>query len=114
MSDSYQKFLDAYEKIRETEVCGETGGGMVKAYVKLGYPDQSNKVTKVEIDEKLFKPDMINLVEDLVVGAVNVAIKKIDDELKSLSEEIVMGLNASLSQADPFGLGGNGGDKGEN
>jgi len=76
-----QKLQSEMTKIQDelatTEVEGTSGGGMVKAVVTCGY-----EVKTVHIEPEVVDPEEIEMLQDLVVAAVNAALAK----AKELSE----------------------------
>ncbi|MCS7230080.1 MAG: YbaB/EbfC family nucleoid-associated protein [Candidatus Kryptonium sp.] len=79
-----EKVQEELEKVQaELEnktVTEEVGGGMVKVTV-----NGKKEVVKIEIDKEVVNPDDIEMLEDLLVAAVNKALQSAD---KMISEEI--------------------------
>lgn len=79
-----KKMADAQKKVEELEAEGTSGGGLVK--VKI---NGKNVITSVSIDESLISKDEKEILEDLVVAALNDARenvqKKISEEMSSLT-----------------------------
>ena len=66
-----QKNLDAAQaEIAEMETSAESGGGMVKATV-----NGSNELIDLEINKDVVDPDDVEMLQDLVVAAVNEATR---------------------------------------
>lgn len=78
-----KQVMEAQAKLEATVFTGTAGGGVVKAEVK-----GSHEVVKVHIDKEALNDD-IEMVEDMIVLAINDAIKKIDAE----SEKLMGGFN---------------------
>ncbi len=85
------------QKKRELDskvVTAESGGGMVKVELTCGY-----RLTKLEISKDLANPDDLEMLEDLIIAAVNKALmeatKKIEEEMGGLSSMLpdIPGLN---------------------
>ena len=77
-------------ELEEKEYTAESGGGMVKATVTGKY-----NITKLEISPDLIEdakedPEML---EDLVIAAVNQAVKAATDESESVMSGLTSGLN---------------------
>ncbi|KOR32607.1 nucleoid-associated protein [Achromatium sp. WMS3] len=70
------------ERLADEEVTGEAGGGMVRIVM-----NGRHQVNKVHIDPSLLQDDP-ELLEDLIIAAMNSAVGKIAEKL-----------NASLSNA---------------
>lgn len=66
---------------------GASGGGMVTVVV-----NGHKHVQKLTIDPEVAKDD-VEMLQDLIVAAVNDALRKVDDELKSKVGGLMSGLN---------------------
>lgn len=79
-----KKMADAQKKVEELEAEGTSGGGLVK--VKI---NGKNVTTSISIDESLISKDEKEILEDLIVAALNDARenvqKKISEEMSSLT-----------------------------
>lgn len=79
-----KKMADAQKKVEELEAEGTSGGGLVK--VKI---NGKNVTTSLSIDESLISKDEKEILEDLIVAALNDARenvqKKISEEMNSLT-----------------------------
>ncbi len=87
MSNMFGKMREMQSKLKEVQenldnitAEGESGGGMVKVIV-----NGRKKIISVNIEESLLTPQDKEMVQDLVVAAINNAIANV--ELKS-NEEI--------------------------
>jgi DNA-binding YbaB/EbfC family protein len=73
--DTWQRLRVEVEKVKEQlgeeSVTGETGGGMVKVTA-----NGRGELTAVAIDPTLVASGEVKMIEDLVVGAVNIAIAR--------------------------------------
>lgn len=74
-----RKMQEAQEKIAETEVTGVAGGGMVEVTMTA----DKNPVA-VTIKPEAVDPDDVEMLEDLVLAALNDAIKQADEVAKDL------------------------------
>ena len=63
-------------QLERLEIVGSSGAGLVKVTV-----NGKNEMRRLEIDASLFKPEDKGVVEDLIVAAVNEAVRKVDDQL---------------------------------
>ena len=77
----------AQEELGEEEVEGTAGGGMVKVRVT-----GSGEFTAVEIDPKAIDPDDPSLLGDLVLAALNEAVRA----QQALAKERMGGLTGGL------------------
>ena len=79
-----KKMADAQKKVVELEAEGTSGGGLVK--VKI---NGKNITTSINIDDSLISKDEKEILEDLIVAALNDARenvqKKIAEEMSSLT-----------------------------
>ena len=79
-----KKMADAQKKVEELEAEGTSGGGLVKAKV-----NGKNITTSLSIDDSLISKDEKEILEDLIVAALNDARenvqKKISEEMSSLT-----------------------------
>ena len=82
-----QQMLAAQEELAQAEVSGSAGGGLVSVTV-LG----SGDLQSVTIDPSVVDPDDVETLQDLIVAAVNDALRKVDDELKTKVGGIMGGL----------------------
>ena len=69
MKEVQAKVKEAQEKLGTIRVSGESGGGMVKATV-----NGKKRLIGLEIDPALIKPDDQQMMQDLIVAAVNKAM----------------------------------------
>ncbi len=70
------------DKIKKLEVHGESGAGLVKITMTGRYD-----VKKVFIDDSLLKEDK-EVMEDLVVAAVNNAVRKVEEKHASAAPDL--------------------------
>ena len=79
-----KKMADAQKKVEELEAEGTSGGGLIK--VKI---NGKNITTSINIDDSLISKDEKEILEDLIVAALNDARenvqKKISEEMSSLT-----------------------------
>ncbi len=69
---------DMEDKLSTTEVEGNAGGGMVKV-VMNGH----KSILSLDISKDVVDPDDIEMLQDLIIAAVNDAQSKADEEMKS-------------------------------
>ena len=79
-----KKMADAQKKVEELEAEGSSGGGLVKVRV-----NGKNITTSISIDDSLISKDEKEILEDLIMAALNDARenvqKKIAEEMSSLT-----------------------------
>jgi DNA-binding YbaB/EbfC family protein len=67
------KMAEMQEKLAAMEVQGAAGGGMVQATVS-----GKGEVKRVKIDKSIVDPNDVEMLEDLIVAAINDARGKVD------------------------------------
>jgi DNA-binding YbaB/EbfC family protein len=65
------------QRMAELRVEGSAGGGMVKATM-----NGNKEVLSVSIDKEAVDPNDVEMLQDLVVAAVNEAARKVDEEMQ--------------------------------
>jgi len=74
-------------EMAETEVVGESGGGMVKVTMT-----GAHQLRKVEIDQSLWDEQDKELIEDLVAAAVNSATQTVEAKVKEQQQGMMAGM----------------------
>ncbi len=69
-----QEMARTQQEIEEKEFSSTAGGGVIEAVV-----NGKKEVVKIKIDEDVVDPDDTEMLEDLVVAAINDALKKADE-----------------------------------
>jgi hypothetical protein len=82
-----QKMQDVQEELDRIEVEGLAGGGMVKVVTTA-----KGQAKSVRIDPSLLNPDEAEIVEDLLIAALNDARQKADRAAQEKMEEVTKGL----------------------
>ena len=88
------------ENLGTLTVTGEAGGGMVKATV-----NGNRQVLKIEIEESLVKPADKDMLQDLIVAAINKAMQEVDSLIKEELKKNTEGLIPNIPGLDLSGLG---------
>jgi DNA-binding YbaB/EbfC family protein len=88
------------EKLGTITIVGESGGGMVKATA-----NGNKQVLKIEIEETLLKPSDKDILQDLIVAAVNKALQDADVIIKEEMKKSTEGLLPNIPGLDLGGLG---------
>ena len=89
------KMKEAQESLGELSESAESGGGMVKVEV-----NGHKKVISLEIDPDLLRPEEAEMVQDLVLAAVNKALDKIEDQIKAHLQQSTEGLLPNIPGLD--------------
>jgi nucleoid-associated protein EbfC len=88
MKEVQAKMKEAQEKLKDITVTAESGAGLVKATV-----NGQRKLLKIEIDESILNKDDQDMVNDLVVAAVNNAMltagERAQEEMKKSTEGLL-------------------------
>ena len=87
VQDMQERMSEMQAKLAETEVAGSSGAGMVQVTV-----NGKGELKRVKIDPSLFKPEEAEVVEDLIVAAVNDAKSKADERMQSEMGKLTGGL----------------------
>ena len=82
---------EATQKLEETEVTATAGGGAVTVTVS-----GKKEITKVKLEEEVVDPDDIEMLEDLIMAAVNEGLRKIDDISAQSMSQITGGLGSGF------------------
>tara|TARA_R110002096_G_scaffold421710_2_gene627667 strand:+ start:7055 stop:7381 length:327 start_codon:yes stop_codon:yes gene_type:complete len=82
-----EKMLEAQQKLAQLEVAGESGGGLVKLVMTGKY-----EVKKVSLDPSLCNEGDREMLEDLVVAAINDAVHKVENENKDSMSGMTAGI----------------------
>ncbi len=85
--DMQQRMQDMQARMAQTEVEGQAGGGMVKVTMTV-----RGEARKVKIDPKLMTPADAEMLEDLIVAAVNDARAKAETVVSSETEKMLGGM----------------------
>ncbi|AIM16579.1 YbaB/EbfC family nucleoid-associated protein [Neobacillus sedimentimangrovi] len=88
MQKMQKKMQEAQEQLGQEKVEGTSGGGMVKVVV-TGHKE----VVDVQIKPEAVDPDDIEMLQDLVLAAVNDALKKADELTNNTMGQFTKGLN---------------------
>ena len=78
----------AQEKSEQLTADAQSGGGMVRVVV-----NGKNRIVELQIDKEVINPDDAEMLQDLIVAAVNEAVNKVQDAQKAELAKITGGLN---------------------
>jgi len=82
------KMEEIQAKLEQAQVEGSAGGGMVKV-IANGKQD----IIEVKIDREVVNPDDVEMLQDLIVAAVNQARQKAQEMQAEQMAELTGGLN---------------------
>ncbi|WP_042453787.1 YbaB/EbfC family nucleoid-associated protein [Neobacillus dielmonensis] len=88
MQKMQKQMQEAQEKLGEEKIEGTSGGGMVTVVV-TGHKE----VVDVQIKPEAVDPDDVEMLQDLVLAAVNDALKKADELTNNTMGQFTKGLN---------------------
>ncbi len=80
--------LKAQKDIEESVFTGSAAGGMVTIEVK-----GTKEITKVNINPAVVDPEDVEMLEDVVLLALNDAFKQVDEKTESTMGQFTKGMN---------------------
>ena len=83
-----EKIKKMQAELVNKEASGSAGGDMVKAVV-----NGKHEVIEIKISKEVVNPDDKEMLEDLIVAAVNDAMHKMDETIKLEMSKVTGGLN---------------------
>jgi len=75
-------------ELEEQEITASAGGGMINVTVT-----GKKQLTSVKIDPQAVDPDDVEMLEDMVMAAVNEALRKVDEISSAEMGKLTGGLN---------------------
>ncbi len=96
-----EKMKEAQENLKDIRETGESGAGMVKATV-----NGRKEVLSIEVDGSLLNKDDKEMMQDLVVAAVNKALENVDVKAKEELKKSTEGIIPNIPGLDLSNLGG--------
>jgi nucleoid-associated protein EbfC len=90
MAQAKEQYEALQKKMQATVIEASSGGGTVT--IKM---DGSKRVLSVKIDPEAVKAGDVEMLQDLILAAINEATRKVDDTMKSTVGNMLggMGLN---------------------
>ncbi len=92
-----EKMAELQVRLGEMEVGGQSGGGMVQATLS-----GKGELRRIKIDPSLAKSDEVEVLEDLVVAAVNDARQRADAMVAEEMSKLTGGLQLPPGMKLPF------------
>ncbi|HHV27100.1 YbaB/EbfC family nucleoid-associated protein [Anaerosalibacter bizertensis] len=83
-----KEMAELQEKLEEKEIEASAGGGAVTAVA-----NGKKQVVSITIDEDVVDPDDIEMLQDLVLAAVNEALRSAEDYVSKEMQKITGGMN---------------------
>ncbi|MDO5717365.1 MAG: YbaB/EbfC family nucleoid-associated protein [Tissierellia bacterium] len=88
MQKMQRQLEETQKKLEEKEISASSGGGMVEATV-----NGKKELLSIKINPEVMDPEDVEMVEDMVVAAVNEAMKEIDQISEKEMGKLTGGLN---------------------
>lgn len=82
-----QEMEKVQEEMRKKTVSAESGGGMVRVTLNGEY-----KILELKLSREIDMTSDLEMLEDLIVAAINKAVKEVDTTIKSNFQNIAGGL----------------------
>ena len=82
-----RQMQEVQEDLAKTEFSGSSGGGVVKVLV-----DGKRTLKKVSIKPEAVDPDDVEMLEDLIMAAMNDAFSKVEKETSKVMKGVTGGL----------------------
>ena len=92
-----EKMNELQQKVEKEEIEGSSGGGLVKLTLNGKYV-----ATKITIDPSLMKENETDILEDLIIAAINDATKKIAENMNNQLGSISGGIDLPPGMKSPF------------
>jgi DNA-binding YbaB/EbfC family protein len=89
------KLKKAKENLVHISVTSESGGGMVKATI-----NGDRKIVKLEIDPEIIKAEDKEMLQDLIIAAVNKGMTDIEEKIKEELKKSTEGMLPNIPGLD--------------
>ena len=101
MKEIQSRMKEAQQQLVTITETGEAGAGMVRATV-----NGLKQVVRIEIDPDLIRPDDREMLQDLVVAAVNKAMQNVEGKAREQLQKSTEGLLPNIPGLDLNGMMG--------
>jgi DNA-binding YbaB/EbfC family protein len=91
------RMAEMQAKLAEVEITGQSGGGMVTALM-----NGKGELKKITLDKAAVDPDDVEILEDLIIAAVNDAKAKIEAHVANETQKLMGGLPLPPGMKLPF------------
>jgi|SRR5690625_1456363 len=88
MQKMQKKMLKAQDELHEMTYEASVGGGMVTVTA-----NGKKEITDIQINEEVVDPDDIEMLQDLILAAVNDVLNQIDEKTNETMGQFTKGLN---------------------
>lgn len=82
---------EASKALEKEELTATAGGGAVEVTVS-----GKKEITKIKLSEEVVDPDDIEMLEDLIMAAVNEALRQMDEKAQSSMAKITGGMGGGF------------------
>lgn len=86
-----QEMAKAQEELADTEVVATAGGGMIEVVMSC-----DRKLSSIKIDPAAVDPDDVEMLEDMIVAAMNEAFKLVEEEHNRIMSPLSGGLGGLI------------------
>ena len=93
--DVQAKMKEAQDELAHIKVEGESGGGMVKAVVSA-----NKQLLSLQVDKDLISPEEAEMMQDLIVAAVNKALTEAEEVAKNHLQKSTQGMMPNIPGLD--------------
>ncbi len=87
MKDIQAKIEEMQKKVGQLQATGESGAGLVKATV-----NGKKQVINIEIDPTIIQVDEQQMLQDLIIAAVNIAMQNVENRIRELVQARTSGM----------------------
>jgi DNA-binding YbaB/EbfC family protein len=95
VKEMQDKMKEVQDGLAQVKVTAESGAGMVKATV-----NGKRQVISIEVDKDLVKPEDQDMMQDLIVAAVNKALEEADVVAKEEMQKATQGVMPNIPGFD--------------
>ncbi|OLS03457.1 YbaB/EbfC family nucleoid-associated protein [Tissierella creatinophila] len=88
MQKMQKQMEDTQKELEQTEIEVTAGGGAIKAVV-----NGKKELLSIDIDESVVDPEDVEMLEDLVLAAVNEALRKAEEMMAKEMGKLTGGMN---------------------
>lgn len=88
MQKMQNKMMKAQEELHEMEFEASVGGGMVTVTA-----NGKREIINIQIEEEVVDPEDIDMLQDLVLAAVNEVMNKVEEKTDATMGQFTKGLN---------------------
>src|SRR5690625_223484 len=88
MQKMQKKMMKAQDELHEMDFEASVGGGMVTVTA-----NGKKEITDVQINEEVVDPDDVEMLQDLILAAVNDVMNQIEEKTNATMGQFTKGLN---------------------